>query len=107
MTRPDVRYLKGEVQRNREHAGLFQRLLRIAWGDCAIIVGHHVAFQFDGDLTTEDEIPSADTLLFDHGVMGAVFGDRAREVMQRIAPLRPGEREQAVTRELEAIGAPA
>ena len=107
MPRPNVHYLSGEGKRNREHAALFQRLLHLAFGGCDVIVGHHVAFQFDGDLTTEDEIPSADTLLFDHNVMGMIFGERARDVMTRIAPLLPGERELAVARELKAIGAPA
>lgn len=106
MQRPTniIHFLSGEGKRNRAAADLFQRLLTIAWGNCQVIVGHHVAFQFDNDLTTEDEIPSADTLLFDHGIMTAVFGEDAIPLMQRIAAMLPGEREAEVQRALEARG---
>lgn len=103
MTRPTVHFLSGEGKRNRANADLYRRLLAIAWGECEVIVGHHVAFQFDGDLNTEDEIPSADCLLFDHDIMGAVFGEQALELMQRIALLRPYERETEVARVLTIV----
>lgn len=100
MTRPTEHFLSGEGKRNRAHADLFRQLLAIAWGDCEVIVGHHVAFQFDGDLNTEDEIPSADCLLFNHDIMTAVFGADAVTLMQRIAAMVPGDREAEVARAL-------
>lgn len=108
MQRPtSTHYLGGEGKRNRDHAALFTALLTRAWGECEVIVGHHVAFEFAGDLNTEDEIPSADCLLFDHGIMTAVFGEQAIPLMQRIAALKPGEREVEVQRALDALDAAA
>lgn len=106
MQRPTIHYLGSEGKRNREHAPLFQRLLHIAFGPCDVIVGHHVNFQFDGDLSTEDEVPAADTVLFDHTIMRACFGDNAVVHMATMAALKPGERERYCERELDRIGAP-
>lgn len=93
-SRPATRFLGPEGKRNRANAALYKAMLCVAWGECEVIVGHHVNFQFDGDLSTEDEIPSADTLLFDHDIMGAVFGDSAVLLMTQIAAVRPYERER-------------
>ena len=99
--RPSFRYLSGEGKRNRANADLFQALLCTAWGEgCMVITGHHVSFMFDGDLSTEDEVPSADSVLFDHEIMGAVFGEsHAVEIMREIAPL-PRYRREDFVREL-------
>lgn len=102
MNRPNVRFLGGEGKRNRANADLYHAMLCMAWGDCEVIVGHHVNFQFDGDLSTEDEIPSADCLLFDHDIMQAVFGQDALPLMAEIATLRPYEREQRVLSAFQA-----
>lgn len=97
--RPTFRYLSGEGKRNRANADLFQAMLLIAWGEgCSVITGHHVSFLFDGDLSTEDEIPSADCLLFDHDVMGTLFPGDYQEIMATIAPLGRYERENVVRR---------
>lgn len=97
MNRPDFKYLSGEGKRNRANADLFQALLCLAWGDgCTVITGHHVSFLFDGDLSTEDEVPSADTVLFDHHIMARVFPDDYRQIMQKLAPAPRYERENIV-----------
>lgn len=97
MTRPTAKFLKDEGKRNRANADLFRAMLCVAWGeDCDIIVGHHINFQFDKDFRTEDEIPAADTLLFDHDIMTAVFGVNAGPIMYTIAGLAPYEREAYV-----------
>lgn len=94
--RPTFRYLSGEGKRNRSNADLFQAMLTLAWGSkCSVITGHHVSFLFDGDLSTEDEIPSADTVLFDHAIMGTLFPTDYREIMAKLAPLARYERENA------------
>lgn len=104
--RPQPNHFLGpEGERNRKNAALFQRLLRKAWGECEIIVGHHIGYEFAGDLDTEDEIPSADTLLFDHDIMQAVFGDQAMALLARIAVLKPYDREIEVVRALDALEA--
>lgn len=98
MNRPTHRFLGPEGKRNRANADLFAAILCIAWGEeCSIITGHHINFQFGGDLSTEDEIPSADCLLFDHDIMSSVFGEeQSKGLMQQIASLRPYERENVV-----------
>lgn len=97
MTRPTAKFLKDEGKRNRANADLFRAMLCVAWGeDCDIIVGHHINFQFDKDFRTEDEIPAADTLLFDHDIMSAVFGDAALGIMREISVLPPYRREEYV-----------
>lgn len=97
MTRPTAKFLKDEGKRNRANADLFRAMLCVAWGeDCDIIVGHHINFQFDKDFRTEDEIPAADTLLFDHDIMWAVFGAESWDIMRHLAELLPYEREAYV-----------
>lgn len=95
---PTFKYLSGEGKRNRHNADLFQALLCRAWGmNCSVMTGHHVAFLFNGDLSTEDEIPSADCLLFDLEIMDAVFGVRDRHIMlANLARLPRGAREDYV-----------
>lgn len=97
MYRPTFKYLSGEGKRNRHNADLFHAMLCIAWGqDCAVITGHHVSFMFDGDLSTEDEVPSADCLLFDHEVMRAIFPGDYRDILQRLALMQRYDRENLV-----------
>lgn len=99
IARPAFRYLSGEGKRNRANADLFRALLCIAWGDdCMVITGHHVSFMFDGDLSTEDEVPSADCLLFDHEIMGRVFPEDYMEIMRDLAPMHRYARENHVRR---------
>lgn len=97
MNRPAFKYLSGEGKRNRANADLFQAMLCLAWGEgCSVITGHHVSFLFDGDLSTEDEVPSADCVLFDHHIMSQVFPHDYLLVMQAIAPMQRYERENYV-----------
>ena len=86
-------FLEYENARNRKSAALFERMLRIAYGDCQVMVGHHIGMEFQGDLQTENEIPSADTLLFDHDIMSRVFVADAIPFMQRLAAVPCTERE--------------
>jgi hypothetical protein len=88
-------YLGFENQRNKQHADLYTRFLRAAIPESgvAVLVGHHVTFEIGGDLMTENEIPSADTLMFDHDLMKAVFGERAIAIMQKLASVPCEERD--------------
>ena len=100
-------YLTSENERNKAHAALYEQMLRHAYReqrDCAVLIGHHLTFQFGGSIETENEIPSADTLLFDHDIMTRLFGDRAPMVMRALASVPATERETLVRYELEAIG---
>lgn len=97
LTRPTFRYLGGEGKRNRANADLFHAMLCCAWGDgCSVITGHHISFLFDGDLSTEDEVPSADCLLFDHDIMSALFPADYLRIMATIAPMQRYARENYV-----------
>lgn len=90
-------YLTFENARNKRNAGLYERMIKLALGSgvkVAVLVGHHLTFEIDGDLATENEIPSADCLIFDHEFMGKIFGGAAISVMQRLASL-PVERRDA------------
>ncbi len=104
--RPEQKYFGAEKRRNTANGELFVRLVKIAFGDEAtVLVGHHIVYEFGGDLETEDEIPSADTVLFDHPIMTAVFGDAAIPLMQKIAAQLPGEREATVLAALNQLEA--
>ena len=89
-------YLGYENQRNKDHAALYTRLMQKAiGGNVAVLIGHHLTFEINGDLATENEIPSADTLMFDHDLMTKVFGPRAIHVMIHLASV-PCEQRDAM-----------
>jgi hypothetical protein len=67
-------YLTAENERNHHNHVLYERLLRLAFGpDIQILVAHHLTFEMAGS-GDPNEIPSADTLIFDHDLMGRAFG---------------------------------
>lgn len=99
MNRPTERFLGGEGKRNRHNAALYVAMLNKAWGACEVIVGHHINFEFDSNLDTEDEIPSADCLLFNHQIMRGIFGKDAPNIMSHLAGLEPYAREEEVVRQ--------
>lgn len=83
----DKYYLQAENDRNTHHGPLFIDLIKRAFGvDEVVMVGHHFVFEPKQnmeslDLTKLNEIPSADTLIFDHVIMKRVFGEQAINVM--------------------------
>lgn len=89
-------WLGYEQARNKQHAGLYEKILKLAalGTNCTVLVGHHIGFEFNGDIDTENEIPSADTLIFDHEIMGRVFGSSAVSIMAELATI-PAERRDA------------
>jgi hypothetical protein len=99
-------YLEYENARNKSAAGLFETMLRIAFTDCQVMVGHHISMEFKGDLATENEIPSADTLIFDHPIMTRIFGEYAVPLMQHLAAIPCHEREAAVREALAQADLP-
>lgn len=87
-------YLGYENDRNKKNAALYQAILRKAWGPTTdVLVGHHICTEQNRELSTENEIPSADTLMFDHDIMGKVFGDNAQNVMIHLALRTADERD--------------
>jgi hypothetical protein len=103
-------FLSTEGKRNRANADLYLDMLRIAYpGEkLDVIVGHHICFEFDGDISTENEIPAADTLLFDHEIMGRIFGkDKARSLMHALVDLPDAKREDYLRIEVQRVKARA
>jgi hypothetical protein len=98
-------YLGTENARNKEHAVMYQRLIEMAMGPCAVLVGHHLSLEFNGDINTENEIPSADTMIFDHAIMKEVFGDAAGVVMAALAaqPVEGGKRDALLADFMERV----
>lgn len=86
-------YLSFENARNKTHAALYERLIKLALGrdDVAVLVGHHLTFELDLDgdgrldIESMNEVPSADCLMFDHDIMLKVFGNRAFDIMRALA----------------------
>lgn len=87
-------YLTYENERNKSHAQLFTDMMKQALGPkWDVLIGHHILYEHDGDVETEGEVPSADTLIFCHDIMTAVFGDDAIEIMHLLVELPAPERE--------------
>jgi hypothetical protein len=80
-------WLGFENNRNKRNAALYERLIKRAIGaeHVAVLIGHHLTFEINGDLSTENEVPSADCLMFDHFLMGRVFGKHALNIMRNLA----------------------
>lgn len=83
-------WLTTENARNKQYAGLYVAIMKKAFGAATqkepeVLIGHHLTFELNGDLDTENEIPSADCLMFDHYIMEKVFGDQAITIMQHLA----------------------
>lgn len=70
-----------ENNRNAENAELFKCIIRKVFGVSDVIVAHHLVYvkveNRDGfDYQIVEEIPSADTMIFDHDVARALWGDQ-------------------------------
>ena len=90
-------YLGTENARNKRDAELLTRIVKKAFGndeqEIDVIVGHHITFTVNKNIQTVNEIPSADTLCFDHSIMKAIFGKDAPSVMMRLAQRPAAERD--------------
>lgn len=101
-------WLAFEQARNRKNADLYTAILRRAIAVLSqteaegvqVIMGHHLTFEMGTDLSTEDEVPAADSMLFDHDIMTAAFGSKevAVNVMVHLAQLPCDERDHALAR---------
>lgn len=90
-------YLVSENERNKRNASLFTRILLHAFPEYQpeqVIIGHHLTFMFDNKLDTVDEVPSADTMMFDHFIMTRVFGSQAIAIMVELARWPVDKRDQ-------------
>jgi hypothetical protein len=104
-------YMAAENKRNAASTAMFQRFFRKAFGDEheIVLVGHHFMIEPqtgnpEEDLRHMNEVPSADTAIFDHPLMTAVFGEYAIKIMAHLAtvPTEGGERDKLLESYLNA-----
>lgn len=84
-----------ETDRNADSRDLFKAILKEVFGpptgDMDTIIGHHLSYEWrekraDGFVYTfVQEIPSADALIFDHGVAQKLWGDKYLHVLEALA----------------------
>lgn len=80
-----------ENDRNGEHSDIFKAIIREAFGVTDVICGHHLVYQVEDKradgftYTFVEEIPSADTLIFDHNVARKIWGEGFQSVLVRLA----------------------
>lgn len=80
-----------ENDRNFVYADLYKAIIREVYGVKDVIIGHHLVYEVsekrsDGfTYTFVQEVPSADALIFDHGVMKALFGDDYLAALSNLA----------------------
>lgn len=92
-------FLQVENDRNTHNGLVFIEIIRRAFEtDEVVMVGHHFVFEPAAamkvlDLTKLNEIPSADTLIFCHPIMTAVFGADALPLMAHLSQVPSEERE--------------
>ena len=101
-------WLGFEQHRNKRNAELYTRLLKAALeragqDDVQVLIGHHITFELASDLNTENEIPSADCLIFDHFLMKLVFGERALDIMRQLAGVPCEQRDVLLGAYLKAV----
>jgi hypothetical protein len=71
-----------ENDRNNENADLYKAIIREAYGVSDVICGHHLVYQYEDKrqdgftYQVIEEIPSADTLIFDHAVAKKLWGEQ-------------------------------
>jgi hypothetical protein len=86
-------WLQAENDRNTHNGLNFIDIIKKAFGvNEVVMVGHHFVFEPTEamkklDLSQLNEIPSADTLIFDHDIMTAVFGADAKIIMAQLSQL--------------------
>jgi hypothetical protein len=84
-----------ENDRNAASRDLFKAIIREVYGVEDVIVAHHLTYEKDDkrgefSFSVVEEIPSADTLIFDHDAAKKLWGDQWRVVLSRLA-LEPCE----------------
>ena len=79
-----------ENDRNAEGSQLFKDIIREAFGVQDVIIAHHLVYVTTdkrGGFNYEivEEIPSADSLIFDHLVAQRIWGEGFRDVLTMLA----------------------
>jgi len=79
-----------ENDRNAEASELFKAILRETHGVGDVIIAHHLVYvvtEKRGDFTYQvvEEIPSADTMIFDHDIARKIWGEGFKNTLARLA----------------------
>lgn len=80
-----------ENDRNSENADIYKAIIREAYGVSDVICGHHLVYQVEDKredgftYTFVEEIPSADTLIFDHDVAKKIWGANYKTILVSLA----------------------
>jgi hypothetical protein len=88
-----------ENDRNAENADLYKAIIREAYGVTDVICGHHLVYQIEDKradgftYTFVEEVPSADTLIFDTDVAQRLWGDKWKSVLSILAVTPIAERD--------------
>lgn len=86
-----------ENTRNASSSELFSAIIKEALpGTTLVVASHHIFFKRDG---VTDELPAADTLIFDHEIAKKIWGEDYLVVLKRLA-CEPPYRRDAVLKEL-------
>lgn len=93
-----------ENDRNAEHAQLYKDIIREVYGVTDVIVAHHLTYvaeeHRDGFVyQVVEEIPSADSLIFNHEVARKLWGRNYRNTLAQLA-MEPVETRDHVLNEL-------
>ncbi len=87
-------WLETENDRNVAAQQLFHDMICQAFGPKWVtLIGHHLAYQCTDIPNSQGEIPAADSLIFDHDIMGVIFKDDAQKIMSELVALPAEERE--------------
>lgn len=80
-----------ENDRNADGSKLFKDIIREAFGITDVIIAHHLVYvkddkRADGfDYQVVEEIPSADSLIFDHDVAQKIWGTNFKSILMQLA----------------------
>jgi hypothetical protein len=81
-----------ENDRNAQFSSLYKAMIRECFGVSDVIIAHHLVYvteeKHEDGFTYQviEEVPSADTLIFDHDIARKIWGeDRFRDVLCRLA----------------------
>lgn len=94
-------YLSAENARNHRNHKIYERLLKAATGAGEVLIVHHLTFMIPGQ--EANEIPSADTLIFDLELMTNVFGSKAQSVMQQLAVCNVDTRDALLEQYMDSL----
>ena len=87
-----------ENDRNADSAELFKDIIREVYGVKDVIIAHHLVYVTEETRNgfkyqIVQEIPSADTLIFDHNVARKLWGGTWKTILTRLACEPPDSRD--------------